>query len=105
MLAKKCNQRLGRYRRTFLGLGLDADFCGPTCVGWILEQPFQFSGRSVRTVASASDDACDTKATHALGVVGLIDAAGHDQHGSAGAQSLARRANATLVDDGRCSRK
>jgi len=65
------------------------------------EDFFDEVGGGVGVVAVALDDFGDSQAADAAGVVGLVVAVGHDEHGLAGAENLGGGAHSALVDDER----
>jgi len=81
------------------------DFGGALRVGGILEELCELCGGAFGSVVVAGEGAGDAEAGDAVGVVGLVESEGDDEHGAACVQGLAGGAYAALVDDGGGARK
>ena len=80
-------------------VGEDAGYAfGAAEVLRFVKELFEFAGDAEGRVVGALNGLGDLEAAHAAGVVGLVVGVGHDQHGTAGLETLRRCADAALVD-------
>lgn len=86
---------------TVFGSDLFGDCSGAGLNGGIGEQAGNELSGGFSLVVFAGEDLGDAEAADAAGVVGLVVAVGHDEHGAAGAQGLGGGADASLVDEDR----